>query len=190
MMKTRSALVARGLAALAALVTGIAASAAPYTLPLVYEHSGAYTMSGSVTFDDALLAPNTLAGDAIDTSGLIDVTLVATGPGIPGGTTTFTYADMNAWYFSTDGSGRISDINFFGNPNDVGCLLEGVITFVTDIVCGEDSLASLRLNLTATAPSVPVPALSAGALAALSGALVLLALAALRSRRRVPGREA
>lgn len=167
-----------------------AALAAPVTIPLSYPASGGYTASGSVTYDDAIQVPETLTGGTGDTTGLIAMNLTVTGPGLPGGTTSFTLADIDGWYFQTNSANAIADLNFFSHANGAGCTIYGVEVFLLSVFCTggdpEDPLVVLRLNLYPAPPVVEVPALAPASLAGLSLVLATLALATLAvARRRV-----
>jgi hypothetical protein len=168
--------------------TACCAFAAPVTIPLNYAPSGGYTATGSVTYDDAIQVPNTLVGDIDDTSGLIAMNVTVTGPGIPGGTTSFTLADIDGWYFQTNSANAIADLNFFGHANGAGCTIYGVDVFELSVFCSggssEDPLVVLRLDLNPTGPAVEVPTLAPAPLAGLSVALAALALLGLAMARR------
>lgn len=165
-----------------------AALAAPVSLPLKYvaaDGDPAIHISGSVTYDDAIQTPNQ---DIFDlTTGLIAVTITVQGPGVPGGSTTFTEADGMTWAFRTDAQNKIIDLNFFSNTNGTGCFVNGFEVFLLGFYCGdpEDESEYVTLKrLVLAAPGQAVPALEPAALALLS---VLLAAAAafpaLRRRR-------
>ncbi len=163
------------------MLAATTAAAAPFTLPLTYAPSGNLTLTGSVTFDDSLLAPNSDTG--FDTlNGLDAVTLTATGPGIPGGVQTFTLADMGGWFVSTNNNGGFTDLNFFGIPNAQGCLLNGVQPFTVALVCGSTTVGVFRLDF--SGPVVPVPALDSMGLVMLSLLLGAFALSRVARTRR------
>jgi len=134
-MRTRSRL----LLILALLAFGAgAASASPIAINfnVVSAIPTAMTGFGTVITDSSSLAPNTLLGGAIDLIGLDDFSMTLVN--IPGGgpaTTSFTKADLEAWYFSTDGDGNISDLNFFmpatglSGVNADGYSIVGIDTF-------------------------------------------------------------
>lgn len=166
------------------------AAAASVTLPLNYvPNSGAsgYTITGSVTYDDALQVPNASV-DGLD--GLIGVNLTVHGPLISGGATTFTLADMQEWYFDTNAQARIVDLNFFSNTNGSNCRVSGVEPFLLGIYCGDDEdlepLSVLQLQLYAPQQ---IPAMQPSALAGLSAVLMLLALASLAAVRKSRSRS-
>ena len=172
----------RALLAAVFMLAATAAAAAPFTLPLTYTPSGNLTLTGSVTFDDSLLAPN--SDNGFDTlNGLDAVTLTATGPGIPGGAQTFTLADIGGWILGTNNNGRFTDLNFFGVPNAQGCLLDGVQPFTVALVCGSTTLGVFQLEFSA-APVVPVPALDPMALVMLSLLLGAFALSRVARTQR------
>lgn len=178
----------RRFAAACLAATACCAVAAPVTLPLYYRLSGGYSATGSVTYDDAIQVPETLVGGTDDTTGLIAMNLTVTGPGIPGGTTSFTLADIDGWYFNTDSAAAIIDLNFFSHANGAGCTIYGVEVFELSVFCGggdpEDPLAVMRLDFNATGPVVDVPTLAPTSLAGLSAALAALALLGLAIARR------
>jgi hypothetical protein len=162
--------------------------AAPVTVPLNYPLAGGYAATGSVTYDDVIQVPNTLTGNPADTTGLIAMNLTVTGPGLPGGTTSFTQADIDGWIFQTNSANAIADLNFFGHANGAGCTIVGVNVFMLSVFCGggtpEDPLVVLRLNLNPTGPVVEVPTLAPLPLAGLAIVLAALALASLAATRR------
>jgi hypothetical protein len=164
------------------------AVAAPVTIPLNYPASGGYAATGSVTYDDAIQVPGTLIGGSTDTTGLIAMNLTVTGPGLPGGATSFTQADIDGWYFQTNSANAITDLNFFGHANGAGCAIYGVEVFQLSVFCGggdpQDPLVVLRLALNATAPTVAVPTLAPLPLASLSIVLAALALVGLALAQR------
>jgi hypothetical protein len=168
------------------------AVAAPVTIPLNYVPSGGYSASGSVTYDDAIQVPNAFTGGTSDTTGLIAMNLTVTGPGIPGGTTSFTTADIDGWYFTTNALAAIVDLNFFGHANGAGCTIYGVEVFLLSAYCGggdpENPLVVLRLDLNGTGRLAEVPTLAPASLAGLSTALAALALLGLAIGRRSPRR--
>jgi hypothetical protein len=180
----------RRFAATCLAATACCAVAAPVTIPINYPPVAGYAATGSVTYDDAIQVPETLTGGMNDTTGLIAMNLTVTGPGIPGGTTSFTLADIDGWYFQTNSANAIADLNFFGHANGAGCTIFGVEVFELSVFCGggdpEDPLVVLRLNLNSTGPVAEVPTISPLPLAALSIVLAALALASLVvARRRV-----
>ncbi len=169
-----------GLAVCAALVaTG--ALAAPYTHTFHYQLiSGQGSASGSVTFDDSLLAPNTTA-PGCDLSLLYSLDLTITNlPGTPS-STSFAKANLVAWTLVTDGSGRLTDLNFFmrsgcSMPDQVnadGYGIEGVAPFTIEVY-ELDGITNLPRFVDA-APSIPAlsthGAVIFAALVALAGAL-------------------
>jgi hypothetical protein len=169
----------------AALASG-AAFAAPATVLLHYtpvDGNPNITISGSVTFNDAFQTPNQNIFDLTD--GLIAVSITVQGPGVPGGSTTFTLADGMTWAFRTDGQRHIIDLNFFSNDNGSGCFLYGYEVFLLGFYCGDpegpDEYVTLA-QLAITQASEPVPALDPLALALLS--LLLAATAAIPALRR------
>lgn len=168
--------------------TACCAAAAPVTVPLTYPLSSGYAATGSVTYDDAVQVPNTLVGGTTDTTGLIAMNLTVTGPGIPGGTTSFTLADIDGWYLQTNAANAITDLNFFGHANGAGCTVYGVEVFLLSVFCTggdpEDPLVVLRLDLNPSGPPVQVPTLAPAALAGLSTALAALTLLGLAMARR------
>jgi hypothetical protein len=181
----------RRFAATCLAATACCAVAAPVTIPINYPSVAGYAATGSVTYDDAIQVPETLTGGMNDTTGLIAMNLTVTGPGLPGGTTSFTLADLDGWYFSTNSSSSIVDLNFFGHPNGAGCTIFGVEVFQLAVFCGggdpENPLVVLNLNLNSsgpTAPTVAVPTLAPLPLASLSIVLAALALVSLAVARR------
>jgi len=163
-----------------------AALAMPVTLPLKYiaeDGDPAIKISGSVTYDDAIQIPNQ---DIFQTTtGLIAVTITVQGPGVPGGSTTFTEADGMTWAFATDSARNIIDLNFFSDPNGTGCFVRGFEVFLLGFYCGEpefdtDYLTLKRLVLNRHPP--PIPTLDPVALALLS--IMLAAAAAVPALRR------
>jgi hypothetical protein len=177
---------ARALAVCASIVTGVAA-AAPKTLPLSYTHldgDATVQISGSVTFDDSIWTPNQNIFQS--PTGLIAVSIKVSGPSVPGGTTTFTIANVPNWAFTTDSQNRIIDMNFFGNANASGCFVYGFEVFMLGFYCGDPedegdyvSLKLLQLQL----PAPAVPSLDPSLLALLMLLMAATAAAALRRRR-------
>lgn len=177
---------ARALVLCTAIVTGVA-SAAPVTLPLNYTHldgDATVTITGSVTFDDSVWTPNQNIFDA--PTGLIAVNIQASGPTVPGGTTTFTIANVPFWVFVTDNQNRIVDLNFFGSANASGCFVYGFEVFTLGWYCGdpedEEDYIALKLLSAPHSPGVAVPALDNSMLALLTLLLAAAAAAALRRR--------
>ena len=167
------------------IVTG-AARAAPVTMPLNYSHvdgDALVQIVGSVTFDDSIWTPNQSIFDAA--TGLIAVTLQVSGPSVPGGSTTYTIANVPTWVFVTDAQNRIIDLNFFGTENASGCFVNGFEVFLLGFYCDpeddEDYVALKALQL--TTPSNPVPTLDPALLALSALLLAASAAAALRRRR-------
>ena len=176
---------ARALALCLSIVTGVA-SAAPVTMGLNFSHlDGDATVQfvGSVTFDDSIWTPNQNIFDA--PTGLIAVTLQVSGPSVPGGSTTYTIANIPTWAFATDGQNRIVDMNFFGTENASGCFVYGIEVFALGFYCDPEdegdyiALKALQLRT----PSNPVPSLDPPLLALLTLLLAAAAAAALRRRR-------
>jgi len=186
-MTIRTRLALGALACSVALVAGTAL-ATPVTLQLKYvADSGdpAIKISGSVTYDDAVQTPN--QNIVLDTTGLIAVTITVQGPGVPGGSTTFTEADGMTWAFATDGARNITDLNFFSDPNGTGCFVRGYEVFLLGFYCGdpetpEDFVTLKRLVLNLLPP--PIPTLDPIALALLSILLAAAAAAAVPALRR------
>ena len=176
---------ARALVGGAAFATGVAL-AAPVTLPLKYvaeDGDPGIKISGSVTYDDAIQIPNQDIFN--DTIGLIAVTITVQGPGVPGGSTTFTEADGMNWAFRTDSARNIIDLNFFSADNGSGCFVRGFEVFLLGFYCGmpendSDYVTLKRLVLQRQAQSIP--ALDPAALALL--AMLLAAIAAVPALRR------
>ena len=100
-----------GLALLAMAGHTAPAQAAPITLLLTYAQSGGGTMtgSGSVTFDDSLLAPNLFTVEEPPTS-LDAFSLTVFDPVFPGGSTSFALADLSRWFLVTGVTGGVDDI--------------------------------------------------------------------------------
>lgn len=182
--------------ALVVLLMGFAGTAPAATLPLNYVHddgNATITITGSVTFNDAIWVPNQDIFDSL--IGLTAVSITVSGPGVPGGSIAYTLADINGWVFQTDSQNRIIDLNFFGDPVN-GCYVDGFEVFQLGFYCGDpeelsdgDYLALKRLVLSAQgqAASVPVPALDPAMLALLAGLLAAataLGAPALLRRRR------
>jgi hypothetical protein len=148
-----------------------------------YLPNNGYAGSGTVTFPDALLAPNTLAGEADNLNGLTSASITITGPGLPGGTLTIHRSDLEAWYFETGASGQITDLNFFQPDSITGCHVNGDFTFVLAVFCEGEEVASLALtDLVVAVDPLAVPALQPAWLVVLM--LVLAAGGAWLSRRR------
>jgi len=175
---------ARALALVSALAVGAASAA---TLPLNYVADAgdpAITITGSVSFDDAIWTPNQNIFGGL--AGLTAVSITVSGPGVPGGTQTFTLADMDGWVFRTNGLNQVVDLNFFANAKN-GCFVSGFEVFLLGYYCdpdGEEDFLTLKgLVLVARGPTAPVPALDPAAIVLL--ALLLAAtVPALRRRRR------
>lgn len=114
-----SAVPSRVVMALAAgvlVVVGTAgtAMAAPVTFTLNYQTvSGAGTAAGTFTVDDSLLVPDMTAEGV---GYLLCATITVTVPGIP--VQTYHRWNFNDFYFTTDASGEIIDVNFFMNENN------------------------------------------------------------------------
>ncbi len=175
-----------GLALLATASYAAPAKAAPITLLLTYAESGGGTMtgSGSVTFDDSLLAPGLITIEAPPTS-LDAFSLILFDPVFPGGSTSFALADLSEWLLLPGPTGRaedIFDINFFMNTaNSDGFSFSGLDPNLIEVCDGSaagnpdpgcSSLGSTplaALELRDIAVAVPQPAtitlLGAGLLA-------------------------
>lgn len=92
------------------------------------------------------------------------------------------YADLAAWYFRTDASGTIRDLNFFQDAG-AGCYVNGQFTLILGVYCGGGEVASLRLtNLVSLADAKPVPTLHPTWLAVLMLALAVVAGRTVRRR--------
>lgn len=177
-------------AALCFLVTAGSAHAAPYVMSLGFQHDSgdpAITYSGTVTFDDSIWTPGQNIFNTL--TGLIAVNITATGPGIPGGSTSFTVANISGWVFYTDGANQITDLNFFMIVNNAaGCRINGVDPFLLALYCSPIDEAAAPLAVKQIVPggaavsSVPVPALHPALLPLLG--LLLAAVAAVPSLRR------
>ncbi|MBZ5589364.1 MAG: IPTL-CTERM sorting domain-containing protein [Acidobacteriia bacterium] len=161
--------------------------AAPYTYVFHYRLiSGQGTATGSVTFDDSLLAPNTNPGTTCDLSLLYSLDLHMTGLPSSPSSTSFTKADLLEWRVQTDSNGRLVDINFFmqaacSSPTKVntdGYGIEGVEPFKLEVFELDGAI-----NLPTFQDQGPgIPALSTYGVAALA-LLVLIAGALLVARR-------
>ncbi|MBS0320047.1 MAG: hypothetical protein JSR18_05865 [Proteobacteria bacterium] len=170
-------------AALMVYAWSTAAVAADVTIPLVYSTSDGYSATGSVTFNDAIWVPNASNPSLTD---MTSFSLTVTGPLLPTGHT-FTKADLVDWYFSTNASNKVTDLNFFMDTNVPGCAINGVEVFLLGIFCNDTQVATLLLQNYVAAPPQPVPALALPGVAMLA-ALMLLA-AAFALRRRGPARD-
>jgi len=183
--RARTALV--GLAICAALAaTG--ALAAPYTYTFHYATlGGPGQATGTAVFDDSLLAPNTALDFTCDLSQLTSFDLTITGLPTSPSSTSFTKADLNAWKFDTDGTGKITDINFFmregsctppSKVNADGYAINGISYFMIALYQGssEDAIAEFADHNTV------IPALST--YGAIAFALLILVAGALLVARR------
>ena len=175
-----------GLAVCAALAA-TSALAAPYTFTFNYRTiSGIGTATGTATFDDSLLAPNTNINFSCDLSALSSLDLHITGLPSSPSSTSFTKANLIAWKFNTDATGKITDLNFFmenecSSPPQVnadGYGIQGVNPFTLQVY----ELDGV-INLPTFQDQGPaIPALSIYGVAALAF-LVLIAGAVLAARR-------
>jgi hypothetical protein len=173
--------------AVCAALAASPALAAPFTHTFRYRTiSGIGTATGSVTFDDSLLAPNSDTGFTCDLSGLISLDLHMTGlPGSPS-STSFTKANLLQWRLATGSSGQLVDLNFFmrasctlpDQTNTDGYGINGVDPFTLEVY-ELDGIQNLPVFLD-QGPSIP--ALSTYGVAALA-LLLLIAGAVLVARR-------
>ena len=171
-----------GLAVCAVLGT-TSALAAPYTYTFHYKLvSGQGTATGSVTFDDALLAPNSQSTPC-DLTQLISFDLHISGLPTSPSSTSFTKADLADWAVRTDSAGRFTDINFWmdsctqNKVNADGYAIDGVAPFALAVIIQTGAqVAVFELQRPG------IPALSTYGVVALA-LLVLLTGALLVARR-------
>ena len=167
-----------------AAVTALAgvAAAAPVTLNLNYTTTiGTGTAVGTFTIDDSLLAPNSSASGLTD---LIAFNLTITGLSSSPSSTTFTLADLDDFSFKTDGSGVITDANFFmnvGETNADGYRINGTEPNELSLYDGGSSTSPMIAQFEADQSQVGiVPTLSLVGLAALAALVAVAALQVLR----------
>jgi len=93
---------------LTVVLTGTAL-ATPVTFNLNYTlEGGSGAAVGTFTVDSSLLVPDV---NTMDLADLLCFNLTVTVPGAP--TQTFTKADLSYWFFVTDSSANIENVNFF-----------------------------------------------------------------------------
>ena len=183
--KVRISLVLGGLLLFSA---GLASTAlaTPVTFNLNYQTPGAGAAVGTFMVDSSLLVPNVDIGETDGLDDLLCFNLTVTVPGVP--TQTFTKADLDYWYFKTDGSGDIQDVNFFMTEcGSRDFFIDGII-FLTlgfyDCSDRENELAAFQAHPEqggVCEGAMGVPALSFSGLVAL---LMLVGIAAVLVLRR------
>ena len=118
---------------LCALSIASGALAAPYTYPLNYTTvSGTGVASGSITFDDSVLAAGGTHGILCNTSDIISLTLNVTGMSGSPTTTTFSKSDISGWVLTLAAGQAIADLNYFSSSpcasasNPDGFTIDGI----------------------------------------------------------------
>lgn len=177
------------------MLTAASLSAAPVVVNLNYTtSSGTGTAVGTVTLDDSLLAPNTAGSVNCDLSLIYSFTLTVSGLPTSPSSTSFSKADLNGYYISTDDNGQITDLNFFmlnhictpARFNADGYALDGDTTFIVGLYQNTGEGVPPEIASFEAAPAVvgpAIPTLSWPGLAAL--AMLILVAGALVAGRRL-----
>lgn len=166
-------------AVLVALTAAPSAFAQTYTVYRNVTAPGGVTGTMQIELADSSLAPNTALGGPPPPE-LVSFNLTLTGLGETPTTTTFTRANLTSFYFTRDGAGGISDINFQAATNTDGYNMEPMVLFGTDLFKG--GYIVRVTNTAGTAPSV-VPTLTEWAMILLGLILAGGAVAIIQRRR-------